>query len=207
MYQIGGGASAGPGDVGADEPARADESTLRKQGAPSLRCPTSLPPLWPQAIRPPSPATCSREPWVLRQAMSSRCRSVESHPLVHRVGNEAAWWKDASIDPAKAARKLWNDSAWIRGGSRPDRRHNVPRQIEPLTSTVRLRTARRQPDLDSADPRGLDLQTWASALTVPVDRPAAVGLRSITSDRLQRMCAISTGSATASWRWQLIRYV
>src|SRR5262245_59030791 len=32
------------------------------------------------------------------------------HRLVHRVGNEAAWWKDAGIDPAKAARKLWNDS-------------------------------------------------------------------------------------------------
>src|SRR5262245_22563835 len=25
------------------------------------------------------------------------------HRLVHRVGNEAAWWKDAGIDPAKAA--------------------------------------------------------------------------------------------------------
>ena len=32
------------------------------------------------------------------------------HRLVHRVGNEAAWWKDAGIDPAKAARKLCNDS-------------------------------------------------------------------------------------------------
>jgi hypothetical protein len=64
--------------------------------------------------------------------------------MVHRVGNEAAWWKDAGIDPAKAARKLWT-AARIRGGSRRERR-NVPRQIEPLTSTVRLRPARRQPD-------------------------------------------------------------
>jgi ERF superfamily len=30
------------------------------------------------------------------------------HRLVHRVGNEAAWWKDAGIDPVEAARKLWN---------------------------------------------------------------------------------------------------
>jgi ERF superfamily len=29
------------------------------------------------------------------------------HRLVHRVGNEAAWWKEAGIDPLKAASKLW----------------------------------------------------------------------------------------------------
>jgi hypothetical protein len=29
------------------------------------------------------------------------------HRLVHRVGNEAAWWKEAGIDPVQAARKLW----------------------------------------------------------------------------------------------------
>jgi hypothetical protein len=29
------------------------------------------------------------------------------HRLVHRVGNESAWWKDAGIDPVKVARKLW----------------------------------------------------------------------------------------------------
>src|SRR4030095_6920372 len=29
------------------------------------------------------------------------------HRLVHRVGNEAAWWKEAGIDPIEAARKLW----------------------------------------------------------------------------------------------------
>lgn len=29
------------------------------------------------------------------------------HRLVHRVGNEAAWWKEAGIDPVEAARKLW----------------------------------------------------------------------------------------------------
>jgi hypothetical protein len=29
------------------------------------------------------------------------------HRLVHRVGNEAAWWKEAGIDPLSAAQKLW----------------------------------------------------------------------------------------------------
>ena len=29
------------------------------------------------------------------------------HRLVHRVGNEAAWWKEAGIDPIEVARKLW----------------------------------------------------------------------------------------------------
>jgi hypothetical protein len=29
------------------------------------------------------------------------------HRLVHRVGNEAAWWKEAGIDPLEAASKLW----------------------------------------------------------------------------------------------------
>jgi hypothetical protein len=29
------------------------------------------------------------------------------HRLVHRVGNESAWWKEADIDPVKAAGKLW----------------------------------------------------------------------------------------------------
>jgi hypothetical protein len=30
------------------------------------------------------------------------------HRLVHRVGNEAAWWQDTGIDPVDAAWKLWN---------------------------------------------------------------------------------------------------
>ena len=32
------------------------------------------------------------------------------HRLVHRVGNEAAWWHDLGIDPVKAARKLWGQT-------------------------------------------------------------------------------------------------
>jgi hypothetical protein len=32
------------------------------------------------------------------------------HRLVHRVGNEAAWWHDLGVDPIKVARKLWSES-------------------------------------------------------------------------------------------------
>jgi hypothetical protein len=32
------------------------------------------------------------------------------HRLAHRVGNEAAWWKDAGIDPVAVARKLWRET-------------------------------------------------------------------------------------------------
>jgi hypothetical protein len=32
------------------------------------------------------------------------------HRLVHRVGNEAAWWHDVGIDPIKVARKLWGQT-------------------------------------------------------------------------------------------------
>src|SRR5262245_9450568 len=32
------------------------------------------------------------------------------HRLAHRVGNEAAWWQDAGIDPIKAASKLWRET-------------------------------------------------------------------------------------------------
>jgi hypothetical protein len=42
------------------------------------------------------------------------------HRLVHRVGNEAAWWQDAGIDPIMAARKLWKDTRVNEGRLRPD---------------------------------------------------------------------------------------
>lgn len=32
------------------------------------------------------------------------------HRLAHRVGNEAAWWKDFGVDPVDTARRLWNES-------------------------------------------------------------------------------------------------
>jgi hypothetical protein len=42
------------------------------------------------------------------------------HRLVHRVGNEAAWWKDAGIDPIKAARKLWKHTRRDEGRIEPE---------------------------------------------------------------------------------------
>ena len=44
------------------------------------------------------------------------------HRLVHRVGNEAAWWKDAGIDPIKAARKLWKQTRVDEGRTAPEPR-------------------------------------------------------------------------------------
>jgi hypothetical protein len=125
------GTNPGPDDVGNDQPARVDKSTLAvsappplsRQSAPSLYRPTSLPPLWPQAIRPPSPRHL--QPRALGRKASDEfavplCRI--HHRLVHRVGNEAAWWKDASSCPGSSG----TTAAWIRGGSRPGRRRNVP---------------------------------------------------------------------------------
>jgi len=37
------------------------------------------------------------------------------HRLVHRVGNEAAWWQDLGIDPIKVARKLWGETRRAEG--------------------------------------------------------------------------------------------
>jgi ERF superfamily len=42
------------------------------------------------------------------------------HRLVHRVGNEAAWWKDAGIDPIKAARQLWKQTRIDEGRTAPE---------------------------------------------------------------------------------------
>jgi hypothetical protein len=41
-------------------------------------------------------------------------RSAHVHALSPRR-NEAAWWKDAGIDPAKAARKFGNDTRMDQG--------------------------------------------------------------------------------------------
>jgi hypothetical protein len=37
------------------------------------------------------------------------------HRLVHRLGNEAAWWKEAGIDPIDVARKLWDHTRYAEG--------------------------------------------------------------------------------------------
>jgi hypothetical protein len=41
------------------------------------------------------------------------------HRLVHRVGNEAAWWQEAGIDPLKAAGKLWKRTRLVEDRSEP----------------------------------------------------------------------------------------
>ena len=40
------------------------------------------------------------------------------HRLVHRVGNEAAWWKEAGIDPIAVARRLWGRTRDAEGQKR-----------------------------------------------------------------------------------------
>jgi len=56
------------------------------------------------------------------------------HRLVHRVGNEAAWWQDAGIDPIAVARKLWRETRSDAG--RPAPETNVPATVtdQPLTA-------------------------------------------------------------------------
>jgi hypothetical protein len=73
------------------------------------------------------------------QSAVLRDRLLAEIANAHRVGNEAAWWKDAGIDPAKAARKPWNDTRMDQGriGLGPTR--NVPRQVEQLTLSNRGR--------------------------------------------------------------------
>ena len=110
------GRDAASGDAGNDQPARVDKSTLavpaprRYRNKAHLRYVAQQPCLI--CGRKPSDPSCNRRPWVARRATSSRCRSAAS---IIRVGNEAAWWKDAGIDPAKAARKLWNDTRMDQG--------------------------------------------------------------------------------------------
>jgi hypothetical protein len=50
------------------------------------------------------------------------------HRLVHRVGNEAAWWRDAGIDPTAAARKLWNQTRVDAGRTPPETHGTAPDQ-------------------------------------------------------------------------------
>jgi hypothetical protein len=45
------------------------------------------------------------------------------HRLVHRVGNESAWWKEAGIDPIAVARKLWGQTRHAEG------RQGVPNEL------------------------------------------------------------------------------
>jgi hypothetical protein len=60
------------------------------------------------------PNTCSamrasplRSRIATRMALIKAKVGLLSHRSAH-VGTKPPWWKDAGIDPAKAARKLWN---------------------------------------------------------------------------------------------------
>jgi hypothetical protein len=44
------------------------------------------------------------------------------HRAVHRAGDERAWWKQASVDPIKVARKLWKHTRVNEGRIRQDGR-------------------------------------------------------------------------------------
>ena len=46
------------------------------------------------------------------------CRS--HHRAVHRAGDEKAWWKQARIEPIKAARKLWKHTRIDEGRIEPE---------------------------------------------------------------------------------------
>jgi ERF superfamily len=48
------------------------------------------------------------------------------HRLVHRVGNEAAWWQDAGIDPITVAGKLWKETRIDAGRTAPETHATPP---------------------------------------------------------------------------------
>jgi ERF superfamily len=113
------GRDAGSGDVGNDQPARVDKSTLavsaprRYRDKAHLRYVAQQPcllcgrkPSDPHHLRHLQPRALSRK--ASDEFAVPLCRI--HHRLVHRVGNEAAWWKDAGIDPIKAARTLWRQT-------------------------------------------------------------------------------------------------
>jgi hypothetical protein len=60
----------------------------------AARCPTRI-----------TFATCSRKRSAAEPATNSPSPCAGS-TMVHRVGNEAAWWKDLGIDPVAVARRL-----------------------------------------------------------------------------------------------------
>jgi ERF superfamily protein len=113
------GTRPGRDDVGNDQPARVDKSTLavpaprRYRDKAHLRYVTQQPcllcgrkPSDPHHLRHVQPRALGRK--ASDEFAVPLCRI--HHRLVHRVGNEAAWWKDAGIDPAKAASQLWRQT-------------------------------------------------------------------------------------------------
>jgi hypothetical protein len=52
------------------------------------------------------------------------------HRLVHRVGSEAAWWKEAGIDPIAVARKLWDHTRRAEGHETAAPGNELSRPVE-----------------------------------------------------------------------------
>jgi hypothetical protein len=135
------GTSPGPDDVGNDQPTRVDKSTLavsaprRYRDKAHLRYVTQQPcllcgrkPSDPHDLRHLQPRALGRK--ASDEFAVPLCRI--HHRLVHRVGNEAAWWKDAGIDPIKAARQLWRKSRL----NDPQDHHEPGRAARPDTPSI-----------------------------------------------------------------------
>jgi hypothetical protein len=78
--------------------------------------------------------SCSRGPWAAKPATSSRSRfavSIIHHRLVHRVGNEPAWWQEAGIDPIAIARKLWEHTLEAEARKPATLRSGAPDRVSP----------------------------------------------------------------------------
>jgi hypothetical protein len=57
------------------------------------------------------------------------------HRLLHRVGNEGAWWQEAGIDPIKAARKLWKRTRLDRPKPNNAKEPISPKKVEAPSGT------------------------------------------------------------------------
>jgi hypothetical protein len=135
------GTSAGPGDGSADQSARVDKSRLavpaprRYRNKAHLRYVAQQPcllcgrkPSDPHHLRHLQPRALGRK--ASDEFAVPLCRI--HHRLVHRVGNEAAWWKDAGIDPTKAARQLWRQTRLDDG----QKRHQAGLAARPETPSI-----------------------------------------------------------------------
>jgi hypothetical protein len=56
------------------------------------------------------------------------------HREAHRSGNEAAWWKNAGIDPTITARALWLETHPLSKGDRPISKRGANRKTNPIIS-------------------------------------------------------------------------
>jgi hypothetical protein len=113
------GTSPVPDDVGNDQPAGVDKSTLAVPAPRRYRNKAHLRYVAQQAC-----LICGRkqsdphhlrylQPRALGRKVSDEfavplCRS--HHRAVHRAGDEQAWWEAAGIDPVKVARQLWRQT-------------------------------------------------------------------------------------------------